>query len=383
MRLSKAYKAIILLGSVSLFADMTYEGARSIIPGFLRSLGASYTDVGLIVGLSEFLGYAARLPAGTLVDLTGRYWTAPLVGYTINMLSVPLLAIVPSLSWAAVLILSERLGKALRSPARDAILSAATEEMGTGKAFGLHEMMDQIGALLGPVVVALALFIGRSVRWAFSCLFFPAIVAIFMVLTAYLLLKEHTMKLSRGKSSLKSIRSLPVKFWIYIVAVAISTTGFLHYALIAYRMQGLVDEWTVALSFGAAMGVDAIAAVALGFLYDRYGLRVFPVIFALNMVPALLAITRNPFMLVAAVLWFGVGMGAQESVYRSVIADLSPLELRGTAYGIFNLAYGAAWVIGGGLMGLLYDMGMPEFVAVMSGVLQVVAILLLKWTVVE
>ncbi len=383
MELSRAYKAIILLGTVSLFADMTYEGGRSIIPGFLRSLGASYTDVGLIVGSSEFLGYATRLPAGLLADLTGSYWTATLVGYVINMLSVPLLAVVPSLSWAAILIISERLGKALRSPARDVILSAATEEIGTGRAFGLHELMDQIGALLGPVVVALALLIGRSIRWAFSFLLLPATVAILMVLMAYLLLKDHVMKLPRGRSSLEGIRSLPTKFWIYVAAVAVSTAGFLHYALIAYRMQELVDEWTVALSFGAAMGIDAVAAVSLGLMYDRCGLSIFPLVFVLNTAPALLAITKSPYTLVAAVLWFGVGMGAQESIYRSVIADLSPLELRGTAYGVFNLAYGVAWVIGGGLMGLLYDMGMPELVAVMSGALQTIAILLLKRSTVE
>lgn len=153
-----ALKFIVLLGVVSLFADATYEGARSINGPYLALLGASATTVGFVAGLGELIGYSLRLVSGYMSDRIGRYWAITLFGYTLNMLAVPALALAGRWEIAAMLMIAERIGKAIRTPARDAMLSHATREIGRGKGFGLHEALDQIGAVLGPLTVAGVLF---------------------------------------------------------------------------------------------------------------------------------------------------------------------------------------------------------------------------------
>ena len=154
-----ALKFVVLLGVVSLFADMTYEGARSITGPYLAILGASATAVGIVAGFGELIGYALRLVSGYISDRTGKYWTVTLFGYFINLLAVPLLALAGSWEVAAFLMITERMGKAIRNPSRDAMLSHATQSIGRGWGFGLHEAMDQIGAILGPLIVATVLYL--------------------------------------------------------------------------------------------------------------------------------------------------------------------------------------------------------------------------------
>ncbi|MEK7699337.1 MAG: MFS transporter, partial [Planctomycetota bacterium] len=140
---SNALRFIVLLGIVSLFADMTYEGARSINGPYLAVLGASATTVGIIAGLGELIGHSLRLVSGYITDRIGRYWAITLFGYAINMIAVPAIALAGRWEIAAILMVTERIGKAIRTPARDAMLSHATREIGRGKGFGLHEALDQ------------------------------------------------------------------------------------------------------------------------------------------------------------------------------------------------------------------------------------------------
>src|SRR5512135_3698399 len=179
-----AWKFIILVGVVSLFSDMTYEGARSITGPFLGSLNASATVVGIVAGLGEFIGYALRLVSGYLTDRLGRYWTITFVGYALNLFVVPLLALAGSWQAAALLILLERMGKAIRTPARDAMLSHATTEVGRGWGFGFHQAMDQTGAMLGPLIVAAVLFVNGGYRAGFAYLLIPAVLAVLVIALA-------------------------------------------------------------------------------------------------------------------------------------------------------------------------------------------------------
>ncbi|MGH6852422.1 MAG: MFS transporter, partial [Methylocella sp.] len=141
-----AIRFIVLLGVVSLFADMTYEGARSVTGPYLGVLGASAAIVGVVAGFGEFLGYALRLVSGYLSDRTGGYWLITIIGYGVNLLAVPLLALTGRWELAVLLIVGERAGKAIRTPARDAMLSHAGSQTGLGWSFGLHGALDQTGA---------------------------------------------------------------------------------------------------------------------------------------------------------------------------------------------------------------------------------------------
>lgn len=371
-----AYYGIILFGVVSLFGDIVYEGARSAVPEYMKIMGASAALVGLIIGFGEFLAYAIRLPAGSFIDIFGLYWLTTFIGYAL-LFSIPLLAIAPSLVWVTLFVFMERFGKGVRNPSRDALLSVVSKDVGSGKAFGIHEFLDQIGAVTGPTIVAAILFFtNNSFRIAFASLLPFVVLCLLALFFAYTFTRERTKVIESRKEKInmrEEFSKIPKHFWLYSISTFLSTVGFVHFALLSYRLQGLVPDWLVAFSFSLAMAIDAIFALFLGFLYDKYKLKVFYFIFIANSLPAILAVLPNPILLILAVASFGIGMGAQESIYRSVIADLTPIHLRGTAYGIFNALYGLAWTVGGTVVGLLYDFNHPEVVAFFSILMELAA----------
>jgi len=179
-----ALRFVVLLGIVSLFSDMTYESARSLYGPFLGSLGASAFVVSVIAGIGELLGFGLRLLSGRFSDRTRRYWTIAIIGYFISLVSVPALALAASWPVAISLVLAERVGKAIRKPPRDAMLSRAAQEIGVGWGFGLHQAMDQTGALLGPIMVAIVFAHSRQYQSAFSFLVIPAVLSISFLLLA-------------------------------------------------------------------------------------------------------------------------------------------------------------------------------------------------------
>src|SRR6516164_9868424 len=152
---STAFRFVLVLGIANFFADMTYEGARSVTGPFLGTLGASAAVVGFTAGFGELLGYALRSVTGVISDRTGKYWIVTIVGYVVNMLAVPALALSGNWPLAAVLIVAERTGRAIRKPPTEAMLSYAGKQIGRGRVFGLNEALDQAGATLGPLAMAL------------------------------------------------------------------------------------------------------------------------------------------------------------------------------------------------------------------------------------
>jgi len=358
-----AFKFIMLLGLVSLLADMTYEGARSITGPYLALLGASGTVVGIVAGFGELVGYALRLVSGYISDRTGRYWFITIFGYTVNLLAVPLLALTGRWEIAAALMITERIGKAIRTPSRDAMLSHATKDIGRGWGFGLHEAMDQIGAMLGPLIVAGVLFIKGSYKSSFAILLIPALLALIVLLTArYLYPKPRDLETI---SVALETKGFPQVFWIYLVAVALVAAGYIDFPLTAYHFKKIAivsDNW-IPIFYAIAMGVDALVALIFGRLFDRKGVSVLifavlassffaPLVFLGGFYPALFGIA----------LW-GIGMGAQESIMRAGIADMISANKRASAYGVFNAGYGLFWFLGSALMGIFYDISIPVLIA--------------------
>jgi len=387
-----AFLFVVLFGVVSLFADMTYEGARSITGPFLGTLGVNAKTVGFVAGLGEFLGYALRLVSGALSDRTKRYWFFTGLGYTLNLLAVPLLALAGAWEVAAILMILERVGKAIRNPARDAMLSHATHQMGRGLGFGIHEALDQIGAVSGPLVVAAVFSLGYAYRAAFASLAIPAIIALSIVAyTRFRYPRPQTFEarkeaLPEGglKGGWKAL-GFPRTYWIYLAAASLLAAGFIDFPLLAFHFTktGKIEPSLVALLYALAMGVDALAALAFGKWYDKKGLSVLAistVISFLFAVPAFLfggsgtgtGVWGSWGAIAGVVLW-GIGMGAQESIMRAAVADLIPSNQRATAYGVFNTFYGVSWFAGSAVFGLLYDRFLPAGV-VFSLVLQGAAI---------
>jgi MFS family permease len=358
-----AIKFVVLLGIVSLFADMTYEGARSITGPYLAILGASGTAVGITAGLGELIGYGLRLVSGFVSDRTAKYWAVTIAGYGVNLLAVPLLALAGRWEIAALLIIAERMGKGIRTPARDAMLSHATKEMGRGWGFGLHEALDQTGAVLGPLIVSAGLYFKGGYQTGFGILVVPAILAI-SVLVAARQLYPRPRDLETEPVKLES-KGFPKVFWLYLVAVALIAAGYADFALVAFHLKkGAVasDAWIPVL-YAIAMGSDAVAALIFGRLFDRAGMAVLIVAALISSVFSLLVFEGNFYLALSGVALWGIGMGAQESIMRAAVAEMIPTDKRATAYGVFNTGYGVSWFLGSALMGVLYDVSIPSLIA--------------------
>jgi len=363
---------------VSLFADATYEGARSIAGPYLAILGASATIVGIVAGFGELMGYGLRSIFGYISDRTGKYWTITIIGYVVNLLAVPLLALAGRWEIAAFLIVAERFGKAIRTPARDTMLSHATAQTGRGWGFGLHEAMDQIGAMLGPAIVAAVLYFKGSYGNAFAVLLIPALLALAVLAAARLLYPRprdfETGQIKPGRKGFSRT------FWIYLAAVALVAAGFADFPLIAFHFKkaSVVSEAWIPLFYAIAMGVDALAALVFGRLFDWKGIAVMAAAAIISSLFAPLVFLGGFSLALLGMALWGVGMGAQESIMRAAIADMVPADRRGSAYGLFNTGYGFFWFLGSALMGMLYDISLPSLIA-FSVAAQLASVPLFLW----
>jgi len=356
-----AFQFIILMGLVSLFSDMTYEGARSLTGPYLGLLGASAFIVGLVAGLGEFIGYALRLGTGIIADRTRNYWLFAFIGYGLNLFAVPLLAITGRWELAALLIVAERMGKAIRKPARDAMMSYAARKVGPGYGFALEEFLDQIGAMLGPLFLALIVFLNRglgnltSYRRGFAFLLLPAIVAlVFLTLSRYRFPSPESFETREKWDEKKFDR----RFVFYLIGISFLAAGFADFPLLGFHFQkqNIMAGASIPLIYTLAMGIDAVAALFFGRLYDRIGLRalIFSTLLSSLFAPLTFLSRSLPVIFFGIICW-GIGMGAQESIVKAVIANLIAPEKRATAYGIFNAIFGLAWFAGSALMGFLYE----------------------------
>lgn len=346
---------MVLLGVLSLFGDTTYEAARSITGPFLAGLGASGLVVGLVAGFGELAGYSVRLLSGRAASNPRRTWAVTFGGYALNLFAVPALALAGNWPVAAALIVAERIGKGTRVPPRDAMLSHATQSMGRGWGFGLHEAMDQTGAMLGPLIVSLVLAAHRTDRTAFAILIVPATLAMLVLSAARVQYPDPRVLETEDPGTLPD--GYPKAFWWYLAAAGLVGAGFADFTLVAFHFQrsGVVTGAGIPLLYVLAMGVDGGAALLLGRFYDRRGLGVVVGATLVAAAFAPLVFFGNAATATAGMILWGIGMGSQESIMRAVVADMVSVENRARAYGVFNMGFGVCWFGGSALLGLLYD----------------------------
>lgn len=354
-----AIKFILLFGLISAFGDITYEGARSVYGPYLGTLGASATVIGLVSGFGEFLGYTLRLGSGYLLDKTRKYWFITILGYTM-LISVPLLAITDKWQIAALLIIIERSSKAIRSPGKDAMLSHATKQVGTGFGFGIHEALDQIGGIIGPLIFTFALTFSGGYKQGFTYMWIPAILTVITILyTSSKFPNPSELEDCPNKDEQKTNteQGFSKIFWYYALFVFFSVLGFVHFSIISYHfmVHNVLLESFIPTLYAIAMAVDGVFALLIGKFYDKIGLASLILIPILTLPVALLGFTLNPtFAIISTILW-GCAMSIHETVMRATIADIIPITKRGIAYGIFNTIYGFTFLIGSSVMGYLYE----------------------------
>jgi MFS family permease len=371
---SRALRFVVFLGVVSLFGDMTYEGARSITGPWLGALGASAAIVGLVAGGGELVGYGLRLVSGLFADRTHRYWATTIVGYAINLFSVPLLALTGSWPAAAGLIIVERAGRAIRKPAGDAMLSHAGGVIGHGWAFGLREALDQTGAVLGPLLVAVIISRHLGYHMAFAWLAVPAALAFIFLLVAQRQFprpRELEVKITRVGAT----EGISRRFWIYTVAGAMVAAGTVDFPLVAFHFakQSTVSPASIPLLYALAMGTAAISAPAIGALLDRRGMPVLVGSVVVTAAAAPMLFLDGAGWAVGGMAVWGLSTALQDATVRAMLARLVSPDHRASAYGIFDAAFGISWFLGSAAMGLLYGVT-PVALVVCSVALQLASV---------
>jgi MFS-type transporter involved in bile tolerance (Atg22 family) len=369
-----AIQLIVVFGIISLFSDTIYEGARSVNGPYLKTLGANAAMVGLIAGFAEMLGYLLRLVTGAWADKSRAYWAFTLVGYG-ALATVPLLALAGTWQMAALFIVLERLAKAIRSPAKDTLLSTATRRVGTGFGFGLHEAMDQIGAILGPLVFAAVFaFAGNAsasvgeYQTAYRWLWVPYVVLMAVLVLAFLRVPDPA-KLEPIVPKAREEDKLTRTFWLYVAFTFVATLGFTSWAILGFhfKSKGVLSDAEIPLFYAIAMGVDAVVALLVGIGYDKLkkrkanekgGLALLVMIPLFSIAIPILGFTASKALAIACAVVWGIVMGTHETIMKSAIADITPIKKRGTGYGVFNTAYGLAVFAGSSAMGFLYDVSL-------------------------
>ncbi len=393
-KLSQAMVFIVLFGVVSLFSDMTHEGASSIRGAYLSLLGASAATIGFISGLGELIGYSMRYVFGKLTDKSKKYWPMTIAGYVLDIIAVPLLALVGEHGWVAAcgLLVVQRMGKAIKKPAKDTIMSFAASQEGVGKSFGIQEVLDQIGAFLGPVLLYLVMLFqtdGSTFEIYSKCF---AVLAIPGAVTLVLLIITRCKFPNPEHFEPEPKEYIPFKmkkeFILYIAGISLFAFGFIDYSIIIMHVSrtytglasglsetsSLVTTGSLPLLYAGAMLVDAVAALVFGLLYDKNGVKalVWSTVISAPFAIFVFAFDSVPMLLLGIALW-GVGMGAQESILKAAVTSMVPKASRATGYGIFECSFGVFWFLGSWLLGILYDASIPAMIAV-SVIAQLAAI---------
>ncbi|HXJ80238.1 MAG TPA: MFS transporter [Candidatus Methylomirabilis sp.] len=360
----RALRFVLLVGVMSFFADATYEGSRGILGPYLALLGASGAAVGIVTGFGELVGYGLRLVSGRAADRTRQFWPITIFGYVVQMVAVPALALAGSWPVAAGLLILERAGKATRNPPRDVMLSHAGKQLGGyGWVFGMHEALDQFGALVGPLVVALVLARRGDYRSAFAILAAPAVMTL-AVLAVARVLYPRPEEMETHPPDVHG-KGLPRVFWIYLAGAALVGAGFADFPLIAFHFQkaSTVSGGWVPVFYGVAMGVSGTGSLLFGRLFDRRGLGVLVPLTLVSALFAPLVFLGGFWAALAGSAVWGLGIGVHESIVPAAVAPMVPPERRASAYGLFTAGYGLFWFLGSAAIGILYDVSIPVTIA--------------------
>ena len=393
-RISQAMIFIILFGIVSLFSDMTHEGASSIRGAYMSLLGASAGAIGFVSGLGELIGYSMRYVFGRLTDKTKRYWLMTIAGYVLDVLAVPALALVGEHGWIAAcgLLIIQRMGKAIKKPAKDTIMSFAASKEGLGKSFGIQEVLDQIGAFLGPVLLYVVMLFKTEgstfeiYSRCFAVLAVPgAITILLLLITKYKFPNPENFEPEEKRFTPFKVKK---EFIFYIAGISLFAFGFIDYSIIIMHVSktytnisaqltetsSLVNSGTLPLLYAGAMLVDAVAALVFGLIYDKKGVKALAWSTVISAPFAILVFgTKSTSALLLGIALWGVGMGAQESILKAAVTKMVPKSSRATGYGVFECSFSVFWFLGSWLLGVLYDISIPAMITV-SVVSQLAAI---------
>jgi predicted MFS family arabinose efflux permease len=369
-----ALRFVIIIGVVNLFADFTYEGARSVNGAFLASLGASAIVVGFVAGFGELIGYSLRSITGFFASKTHQYWAFAFSGYAINVLAVPALALAGNWPVAAMLMIAERTGRAIRKPAVETMLSYSGKQIGSGWAFGLNEFFDQFGATVGPLVVALVLFLKGGYHEGYALLLVSALLCLGALVVARLSFPKP-QELDKQQAVGLETKGFSRAYWLYVLAGGLIAAGFADFSLIAFHFQktGSVPMEWIPILYAIAMAMAGVSSLAFGRLLDSVGFKSLLVALFIGAFSAMFVFLGGFTLAIIGMVLWGIGMGAQDSMLKAILSNMVSKEKRSTAFGVFDTGFGIAWFLGSAAMGIIYTKSIPALI-VLSVLLQLAAL---------
>lgn len=354
-------RTVWILGFVSMLMDVSSEIIHSLLPVFMTVvLGASATTVGIIEGIAEATALIVKVFSGVVSDYVGkRKWLA-VIGYGMGALSKPLFALASGTGWVLSARFIDRIGKGMRGAPRDALIADITEPAVRGAAFGLRQSLDTVGAFVGPLLaMGLMLLWSNDFRAVFWIAVVPGLLAVALLALG---VREPDRKKPLEKAaspiSRSALRSLPPAYWWVVSAGAVLTLARFSEAFLVLRaQQGGLPLALVPLVMVLMNIVYALGAYPFGILADKMRHRTLLMLGIAPLIVAdlLLAYDRQLGRIMAGVVFWGLHMAATQGLLAAMVADTAPAELRGTAFGLFNLASGVAMLIASVLAGLLWD----------------------------
>ncbi len=372
------YGNVLSLGLVSFFTDISSEMVFSILPSFILGLpGASYAVLGFIEGLAEFLSYALRSISGIFSDKFRRRKVIVFIGYAFSTLTKPLFAMASTAFEVLVVRVSDRIGKAIRTSPRDALLSESVPEEQMGKVFGIHRTLDQLGAIIGPVLASsLILFLGVTVRDIFWTSFVPGSIALIILL---LLVKEKVSKSTTETKILQGVRSvLRGRFPLLLLVVGVFSIGAFNFSIILAKAEDIgLPEAVIPLVYATINITHVIIAIPSGMLSDRIGREKVLIIGYVAFLLSALLLSQQiiiPAYIFLVALIYGLYMGIGETIQRAMIPRYAPMDLKGTAYGLYYLVIGIGFFIANTVVGALWTYAGSAVAASYSIVTSIAAI---------
>ncbi len=363
------------LGFVSLFTDISTEMIAGILPLFVTiDLGATKALLGLMEGAAESLNYFFRTISGVFSDKIARRKPLVIIGYALSTVAKPFFSLTTNFAQALAVRLTDRAGKGIRTSPRDALISDSVKEAQSGKAFGLHRSLDQVGAILGPVLAFLLIpLIG--IRNLFLVSLIPGAIAV-AVLTLFVI--DH-VGVKKSTSIFANVRKvLNRKFSSFLLVIGIFGLGAYNFSFILVKANSLgVDQATIPLVYAVLNVATVVAGLPSGLLADKIGKDKVLLgalgLFAITTLAGLLT-TSGVVLAFGIAFFYGLYIGTSDTVQRAVIPPLTGGEMKGTAYALYYLLLGGCSLVANFTFGFLWDQFSPSAAFTYSIITSVVAI---------
>lgn len=353
------------MGLVSFFTDISTEMVTSVLPLYIiKDLDLSRTILGAIEGSGEFVNYIFRIPSGYISDKIGKRKILIIIGYGISTISKPFFIFVTSFLDTIIVRISDRIGKGIRTAPRDALIADSIDQSISGKAFGIHRTLDQIGAIIGPLFAFLILELFQNIQYIFLLSIIPGIISLFILI--YFVKDKLYTNSKKGLPNVTFFSNLQILFienktFVYIIVIlGIFSLGTFNYSFVLLKSSDLgVEQSFIPIIYIIINVTHTIIGIPSGILSDQIGkervLIIGFLLFIISTIFMYFSDKNNIIYIISIPLTYGLYVGISETIQRALISKYVSQQNRGTAFGFYGLIVGVCLLIGNITFGFLWD----------------------------